>query len=86
MTYYNVGDLEGFHFPCIHAPGTWITGHCKNRKLVDIWIWVWQILTSQILLNKSLLAQQGADDATAQEIPFPYKILADFVSANYQRV
>ena len=53
---------------------------------MDIWIWVWQILTSQILLNKSLLAQQGADDATAQEIPFPYKILADFVSANYQRV
>ena len=59
---------------------------CKNCKLVDIWILVWQILTSQILLNKSLLVQQGADDATAQEIPFPYKILADFVSANYQRV
>jgi hypothetical protein len=59
----NVGDLEGFHFPCIRAPET-----------------------SQILLNKSLLVRQDAGDATAQEIPFLYKILADFVSANYQCV
>lgn len=86
MTYYNVGDLEGFHFPCIHTPETWITEHCKNHKSVDIWIYVQQILTSQILLNKNLLVQQDADDATAQEIPFLYKIHVDFVLVNTQRV